>query len=93
MADKVKWEVRLEDRYVKVFHSKRGLVAAGELDRDGRIVNIAFLNPADYKSNMVRMPAMSAMQNWERSILDPIINARGCSRNTARVHAGWTRPL
>jgi hypothetical protein len=32
--------------------------------------------------------AVLKLQAWENSILDPIIDARGCSRDCARVHAG-----
>lgn len=88
---KISWTVKQENGYVKVFHSKRGLVCAGTFDRDGRIVDIGFLNPADQKVNMIRVPAMTALARWESGILNPIIDARGCSRDTARVHAGFTQ--
>lgn len=88
---KVTWTVERDDRYVKVRHSKRGVICAALLSRDGKLTDIGFLNDADLKSNMIRMPAMAALQRWEDGILNPIIDARGCSRDTARVHAGWTQ--
>ena len=32
--------------------------------------------------------ALIKLKAWETAILDPIIDTRGCSRDTARVHAG-----
>jgi len=58
--------IKLEDGYVKVVHDKRGTICAGIL-KDGRIQDVTFISEEFRKQNMIRMPAMVALQNWERT--------------------------
>lgn len=52
-----------EDGYVKVVHDKRGTICAAIL-RNGKLEDITFIHESDRRSNMIRMPAMTALQNW-----------------------------
>jgi len=60
--------IKLEDGYVKVVHDKRGTICAGVLLAD-RVHDITFTSEEYRKQNMIRMPAMTALQNWERARL------------------------
>ncbi len=63
---KATFEVKLVDGYVRCEHSKRGLICAGVL-KNGRLSDVSFLRDEDIKCNMIRMPAMMAMQKWEKA--------------------------
>ena len=64
---KVKWTVELDRPYVKVYHSRLGLICAGTiLPATGRITDIAFLEDRYRRSNMIRIPAMVALERWQK---------------------------
>lgn len=65
MAGKMDMQVVEEDGYVKVKHPRYGTVCAGIPGADGKVTNIEFLDPRYQKNNMIRIPAVKKLQQWE----------------------------
>ena len=65
MSAKMDMQVVEEDGYVKVKHPRYGTVCAGIPGSDGRVHNIEFLDPKYQKNNMIRIPAVKKLQQWE----------------------------
>ncbi|MGH9928923.1 MAG: hypothetical protein ACREA9_06805, partial [Pyrinomonadaceae bacterium] len=55
-----------EDGYIKVKRNGE-TIAAGTLGQDGRLKNIEFTEERHRKINTIRMPAMKALQQWEKN--------------------------
>jgi hypothetical protein len=55
--------VIVEDGYVKVKHDRLGTILGCVL-REGKPHDVTFVRPEYQKQNMIRMPAIVALQNW-----------------------------
>lgn len=62
---KVKWTVTMDEMgYVRVNHSQRGQICVAVLTADGKATDISFERDSDRKSNMIRQPALYALNRW-----------------------------
>lgn len=64
----ITYSVKNDGRYVRVIHSKLGLIATGVIDKNNNIGDISFLDEEHRKVNAIRIPAMKALIAYQKEL-------------------------